>query len=327
MEGKDTYSSLYGGSWGNAPWDSHTWTKYEQNTGKNPAIVHLGVGTPGSQLLLLGWNPQHRAERRCAQPPRYRHGLCIARLHCFWIAGLRDHDVGEASCRLRPSVLPAPQLGDERRLVPVGYDVVEPEHPCRLRCRLASHARSLRCRRRYKYHVGLVPQCGGRHSVPYTKLYPGDSYVDWTCLNGYNQGSSSQSFSSLYTKSYTDLVALAPSKPVMIGEIGSLRVRKRRQGRVDLEDAESPPTNFPQIKAFGLVQLAHLRGRHLEELGGRIVGSSQTAFSTGIAAPYYAAASSFPMPRHSSRFSRCPPRGLPRIRIGPDARRRFSSGR
>ena len=29
----------------------------------------------------------------------------------------------------------------------------------------------------------------GKIYTPYSQLYPGDSYVDWTCLDGYNTGS------------------------------------------------------------------------------------------------------------------------------------------
>ena len=46
IEGKDTYSSLYGGTWGNAPWDSNTWSKYNSTPARAPSIVHWGVGTP-----------------------------------------------------------------------------------------------------------------------------------------------------------------------------------------------------------------------------------------------------------------------------------------
>ena len=47
-------------------------------------------------------------------------------------------------------------------------------------------------------------------SVPYSQLYPGDGYVDWTCLDGYNMGGNSESFSNLYTASYKSLLAVAP---------------------------------------------------------------------------------------------------------------------
>src|SRR6185503_12337426 len=32
------------------------------------------------------------------------------------------------------------------------------------------------------------PNCADNTTTPFGELYPGDSYVDWTCLDGYNWG-------------------------------------------------------------------------------------------------------------------------------------------
>src|SRR5215218_7867835 len=62
----------------------------------------------------------------------------------------------------------------------------------------------------------------------YASLYPGDDYVDWTCLDGYNWGENPaapygwRTFDSLYEKAYARLVGtIAPSKPMAIGEIAA----------------------------------------------------------------------------------------------------------
>jgi Glycosyl hydrolase family 26 len=61
-------------------------------------------------------------------------------------------------------------------------------------------------------------------------LYPGDRYVDWTCLDGYNWGTGSPvvkrkpwtRFAGLFDRSYRRIVDhLAPSKPMVIGEFAS----------------------------------------------------------------------------------------------------------
>src|SRR5215218_5947377 len=59
-------------------------------------------------------------------------------------------------------------------------------------------------------------------------LYPGDEYVDWTSLDGYNWGTNPakpdrwRSFDELYDSTYHEIVdAIAPGKPMVIGEIGS----------------------------------------------------------------------------------------------------------
>ena len=52
-------------------------------------------------------------------------------------------------------------------------------------------------------------------------LYPGSAYVDWTCLDGYNFDKPWTSFTRLYARSYHQIMRLAPSKPMIIGEVAS----------------------------------------------------------------------------------------------------------
>jgi mannan endo-1,4-beta-mannosidase len=58
-------------------------------------------------------------------------------------------------------------------------------------------------------------------------LYPGDSYVDWTCLDGFNWGVRRGSpgwlsFDQIYHSTYKEIVTkIAPGKPMVIGEIAS----------------------------------------------------------------------------------------------------------
>jgi hypothetical protein len=60
-----------------------------------------------------------------------------------------------------------------------------------------------------------------REMTSLARLYPGRAYVDWTCLDGYNFGRPWTSFSNLYARSYQQIMRLAPSKPMMIGEVAS----------------------------------------------------------------------------------------------------------
>jgi len=53
------------------------------------------------------------------------------------------------------------------------------------------------------------------------KVYPGNNYVDWTCLDGYNFGKPWAGFTKLYSDSYHRVLQLAPNKPMLIGEMGS----------------------------------------------------------------------------------------------------------
>ena len=53
------------------------------------------------------------------------------------------------------------------------------------------------------------------------RLYPGNSYVDWTCLDGYNFGRPWTSFVKLYANSYQRIMKVAPTKPMLLGEVAS----------------------------------------------------------------------------------------------------------
>jgi beta-mannanase len=127
-------------------------------------------------------------------------------------------------------------------------------------------------------------------SVPYSQLYPGDAYVDWTCLDGYNMGTSSTSFSSLYSASYAALTALAPTKPVMIAEVGSLEYGTGVKAAWTTDTLSTQlPNNFPQVKAFvwfnwRISENGAWRNWEIESSA-----SSQAAFASAIASPYYEA--------------------------------------
>lgn len=63
---------------------------------------------------------------------------------------------------------------------------------------------------------------------PFADLWPGSSYVDWTCLDGYNWGTDPhlgqpawQSFGTIFGSSYSQIMAIAPGKPMLIGETAS----------------------------------------------------------------------------------------------------------
>lgn len=82
----------------------------------------------------------------------------------------------------------------------------------------------------------------GNATVPLKNLYPGDSYVDWTCLDGYNKDLTTVtmpdghkemkywlSFDDVFLgspyngnkNSYQEMLTVAPTKPIMIGEFAS----------------------------------------------------------------------------------------------------------
>jgi hypothetical protein len=84
-------------------------------------------------------------------------------------------------------------------------------------------------------------------------LYPGDAYVDWTCLDGYNWGtppnkpSGWKSFRQLYSSTYRQITdKIAPSKPMVIAEIGSTE-RGGSKAAWIRDMLGTLPTGFPNI--------------------------------------------------------------------------------
>ncbi|HEY5977841.1 MAG TPA: glycosyl hydrolase, partial [Solirubrobacterales bacterium] len=84
-------------------------------------------------------------------------------------------------------------------------------------------------------------------------LYPGDEYVDWTGLDGYNWGAGKAawaSFDSLYESTYAEITeTIAPSKPLLIGEMGSTE-RGGSKAEWITDALETIPTSYPMIRAM-----------------------------------------------------------------------------
>jgi hypothetical protein len=65
--------------------------------------------------------------------------------------------------------------------------------------------------------------CGG--CTPMASVYPGDAYVDWIALDGYNYGTTDghqwQTFDQVYKTSYDEILRVS-RKPFMIAELGTV---------------------------------------------------------------------------------------------------------
>lgn len=66
------------------------------------------------------------------------------------------------------------------------------------------------------------PNVASKTTVPFAEIYPGDAYVDWACLDGYNHANPWLSFDDIFAASYAELTKLALNKPIMIAEMASL---------------------------------------------------------------------------------------------------------
>ena len=92
---------------------------------------------------------------------------------------------------------------------------------------------------------------------PYGKLqslaanYPGDAYVDWTGLDGYNWGPAKggwTGFGELYRSTYEAIAeGIAPGKPLMIGEVGSTETGGSKASWIS-EAFTAIPTEYPKVR-------------------------------------------------------------------------------
>jgi beta-mannanase len=85
-------------------------------------------------------------------------------------------------------------------------------------------------------------------------LYPGDAYVDWTGLDGYNSGTNPirpdrwRSFDQLYSSTYREITeTIAPTKPLIIGEVGSSEAGGSKAAWIE-EMLSTIPIDYPKIR-------------------------------------------------------------------------------
>ncbi len=92
--------------------------------------------------------------------------------------------------------------------------------------------------------------CGGR--CPFTAFYPGDAWVDWLGLDGYNYAGASNirwmSFREIFGKSY-ELITKLSSKPLMIPETASTERGGDKAAWITNAFMRDIPQRFPRIRA------------------------------------------------------------------------------
>jgi hypothetical protein len=134
-------------------------------------------------------------------------------------------------------------------------------------------------------------------STPTAEVYPGGSYVDWTCMDGYNWGTdrnnSWQTFTEVVSGSakygghntYEELLKVAPDKPIMIGETASSEHGGNKPAWIKDMLTTQLPTHFPMIKAIIWNEWTDDPAKTWPIESS---SSAQAAFKAGIASGTYA---------------------------------------
>jgi beta-mannanase len=82
---------------------------------------------------------------------------------------------------------------------------------------------------------------------PFTEYFPGDAYVDYVALDGYNRGGTEwASLKQVFTSSYKQITELS-AKPVLIAETGSAETGGSKASWITTGLLETVPAEFPRI--------------------------------------------------------------------------------
>ncbi|MFL5832644.1 MAG: glycosyl hydrolase [Solirubrobacterales bacterium] len=273
-------------TYGDGPWDAETWNLFEKHANKKVSIVHFGQPAPWNQAFAAG--PLNLTRERGAIPlmDMDPDGVTLKEI----VEGKKDSDFITWAKAVKAWSYPLMfrwtwemngtwfQWGKEAAANPTLYK----EAWWHLHDLVAEQGAS---------NVTWVwcPNLTFSGSTSLSSLYPGDSYVDWTCLDGYNFGTNPaqpdtwKSFSTLYTSSYNELLTLAPSKPIMIGEIGSSEYGGSKASWITDAIGTQIPKNFPKIRAVVWFN----KWDSGKDWPIETSASAESAFAGSIASNYY----------------------------------------
>jgi beta-mannanase len=121
-------------------------------------------------------------------------------------------------------------------------------------------------------------------SEPLKELYPGDAYVDWVGMDGYNWGTVEnhtwQNFQPLFQQTYQDILSIT-SKPLMIAETASTEQAGNKANWIT--DAYTQlPHYFPLIRAIVWFDQDKETDWSIESSP-----AAQNAFASAIQSPIY----------------------------------------
>ncbi len=122
-------------------------------------------------------------------------------------------------------------------------------------------------------------------------LYPGNQYVDWTGLDGYNAGTDPsnpdrwRSFDQLYSSTYREITEeIAPAKPMIVSEVGSSEYGGSKATWIR-EMLSTIPVDYPKIR--GVLWFDKYEGGMDWPIESST--SATSAFAAGIQSPVYTA--------------------------------------
>lgn len=294
----------YGAGYQNAPWDDNTWNKFETNAGKKVSILHYGSG-PWWTEPFAPWVAD-KCVARGSYPfvdmmsegadtlANIAAGARDAELR-VWAQAVKDWGKplffrwnGEMNGNWRDYGLeahanPGVFVNAWRHI----HDIVTAEG--------ATNVTWVWCPNVFDAVAGTTYTPTDSSLTPIDQLYPGDAYVDWVAMDGYNWTKSGGpyypdwlTFSQVFNDTYQALLKLAPSKPIMIAEISCNE--DPAGSKADwIRDAllTQLPKNFPKIKALGWFEWPIYENNVTQQWPIESSPAALAAFREGISSPYY----------------------------------------
>ncbi|HSC20589.1 MAG TPA: glycosyl hydrolase [Solirubrobacterales bacterium] len=273
--------------YGDGPWDQNTWNLFEEHAGKKISLEHFGQPAPWNQAFAE--EPLRLTRERGALPVMDMDADGFSQKEIVegkkdsyfktWATAVKNYGYPlffRWEWEMNGTWFP---YGSEVASNPTLYKEVWWHLHKLFEEQGASNITWVWC-----------PNLSFPGSTSLSSLYPGNEYVDWTCLDGYNFGKNPEqpdswkSFSTLYKTSYEELLSLAPTKPIMIGEMASTEYGGEKSAWITDAIGTQIPTNFPKIKAM----LWYNKWDGAKDWPIETSTSAQTAFKNAIASPIYA---------------------------------------
>lgn len=285
-------TGVYLGVWQpGAPWDMTALARYEQAAGKQAAIVHWyqGWGAANAPLdtrLLSAVAAHGSAPMITWEPWDYTRGLNQPEYSLAAIAsGRYDGYVRSWADGLARYGGPV--------LIRWAHEMNLQNYPWSVGIQGNTAAQYVAAWRRLRdiftaagaRNVQWVwsPNVAWNTETAFEPMYPGDAYVDWVGLDGYNfiEWGGWQSFGQIFGNSYTAITRLS-TKPVMIAEVASAEQGGSKAGWIADMFSHQLPSAYPRIRAV-------VWFNDSKEADWRLTSTetARAAFAAAVAAPVY----------------------------------------
>lgn len=298
--GAHIHGSTYGSGRVNAPWDTTTWNLFESHAGKPVSMLHFGL-TPWWQDPFYG-GTLDLAVARGAYP---FIDMMIANDSGITLAAIASgtYDSSWRTWCQAAKTYGKPFLfrwcgemnGDWR-----DYGKEEIARP-------GAFVAAWRHIKDIADEIGATnitwvwcPNVDYGGQITFAQVYPGHAYVDWISLDGYNWGTSGSatwvgqwtSWYNVFKPSYDALLALAPTKPMIIAETACNEGGGSKAAWITDALLTQLPHHFPRIRAFSWFNWPIPENGVTQQWPIESSPSAQAAFAAAIASPYFIPGSS-----------------------------------